>query len=452
MTLALQQKIQVALSLQRQGQGKQAEKKYRRILKKNTDQLDCLYGLAVICHQTERTPQAVNLIARAIAAQPDNAELHRVMGGLLDGLGKTSEAIDSYRKSVRLNPDDFITQNDLGLTLAGQHQWDEAINCLKKALVLNPEFGDAHNSLGHLYYTLGKMDEAVGAFKSALTLDPKNTDALANLGLSLNALGRHSEALAEFDKKLDLERGNAPIDPNLENFRIITKPKIVHDIEQFRYLESLGGDNARFGPLADVYETLDAEIKWDRFKIALTDDQRRRIADTYNKPFHIVSAPRIEGPALNPDLDVAVITARYFNTGPGIAQFDDMLTKPALLSLRRFMLESTIWFHIEHPEGYVGAYLIDGLGCPLLLQIAEELRRAFPDIFKHHRLKQLWAYRYDAQMDGINLHADDAAVNVNFWITPDEANLNPKRGGLIVYKVEAPRNWPHDLYDIAERL
>jgi hypothetical protein len=35
-------------------------------------------------------------------------------------------------------------------------------------------------------------------------------------------------------------------------------------------------------------------------------------------------------------------------------------------------------------------------------------------------------------------HADFAAVNVNFWITPDEANLDSKTGGMIVYDLEVP--------------
>ena len=44
-------------------------------------------------------------------------------------------------------------------------------------------------------------------------------------------------------------------------------------------------------------------------------------------------------------------------------------------------------------------------------------------------------------MEGVHIHADDAVVNVNFWITPDEANLDPQSGGLLVWDVAAPRNW-----------
>jgi hypothetical protein len=35
-------------------------------------------------------------------------------------------------------------------------------------------------------------------------------------------------------------------------------------------------------------------------------------------------------------------------------------------------------------------------------------------------------------------HADFAAVNVNIWLTPDSANLDPTSGGMDVYDAEAP--------------
>ena len=36
------------------------------------------------------------------------------------------------------------------------------------------------------------------------------------------------------------------------------------------------------------------------------------------------------------------------------------------------------------------------------------------------------------------MHADEAAVNLNIWLTPDEANLDPESGGLVVYTAKPP--------------
>lgn len=89
--------------------------------------------------------------------------------------------------------------------------------------------------------------------------------------------------------------------------------------------------------------------------------------------------------------------------------------------------------------GYLGSYIDFGMSAPLIQQISDELRMRMPRVFCQHTLHQAWAYKYDDLLQsGIAVHADSAAVNVNFWITPSDANLDPNSGGLVVYKVKAP--------------
>ena len=49
-----------------------------------------------------------------------------------------------------------------------------------------------------------------------------------------------------------------------------------------------------------------------------------------------------------------------------------------------------------------------------------------------------WGFKYKPSgsnhTTGIAPHADTAAVNLNFWVTPNESNLDPDSGGLVVYE------------------
>ena len=117
------------------------------------------------------------------------------------------------------------------------------------------------------------------------------------------------------------------------------------------------------------------------------------------------------------------------------------------MALRRFLLESTIWHDFSHIDGFVASYLEDGLACPLLLQIADELRRAFPEMLGRHALRQAWAFKGLRPQAAVDVHADDAAVSVNFWVTPTEANLAPGRGGLVVCRAPPPDDWEIRDYD-----
>jgi hypothetical protein len=62
-------------------------------------------------------------------------------------------------------------------------------------------------------------------------------------------------------------------------------------------------------------------------------------------------------------------------------------------------------------------------------------------------LVKMWGFMYDQEMKGINVHGDEAAVNVNFWLTPDDANLDQESGGLVVYDAEAPLSWSFAEYN-----
>src|SRR5205823_4234874 len=107
------------------------------------------------------------------------------------------------------------------------------------------------------------------------------------------------------------------------------------------------------------------------------------------------------------------------------AEFNDIVAvyESVLAEIgNRPIVALTVWFDYGNPEGYVGAMLVDGFACPLLLRIAEELPMRLPTLFGEEKLVQAWAFKYESNNTGIALHADAARLNVNFWITPDEAN------------------------------
>jgi len=407
---SLDDDIAAALNHHRSGRLADAAAAYRVILEAYPGHPGVLHNLGVILAQTGDPAAALDRFDRALAAKPDYAEAHMNRAGALRALGRFDEALASY---------------DRAITIAPTH----------------PE---PHNGKGETLYRLGRFEAAAGCHERALALNPNHYRARVNLGLALNAAGRRREALDQFRTTLALRRGPNPVDPTHYSFHFASRTKIRHDIEQFRYLAAAGSDPDRFRALADAYEAVEREMDWpadDAELVPLPDDVRVHIGQSFNRPIHLVEAPELPESSLNPDLDVAAITRRYAETAPGVASFDDLLTPEALRTLRQFLLESTIWFDFAHIGGFLAAYLEDGMACPLLLQIGEDLRRTFPAIFRGQPLNQAWAFKCLHGKRGIDVHADAAAVSVNFWVTPDEANLAPDRGGLVVYTRLPPPGW-----------
>ena len=395
--------------------------------------------------------EAIAAHNKALLIKPDFAEAHNNIGAAFLSQGKFEEASAAYDKALLIKPDYANAHYNLGITLQELDRLEEAVASYTKAIALKPDYTEAHYNLGNSLEELGRSTDAEASYRRAIALKPDYADAHSNLGVTLQELGKLEDALVQYKKSFELVRGKNPVDPQHKSFRLISKAKMKHDIEQFEYLAASGYESEKFQALVNVYKAASSEINWptnDGEIIPLTDKYQKLLMDTYNRSIHVLEAPELPGPTLSNTLDIEKITENYFKHDFDLTYFDNFLTPLALDSIRHFLLGSTIWFDFFHKGGYIGAYLRDGLACPLFFQIAEEMRTTFPKIFKNHPLKQLWAYKYDSRaykndspLTGINAHADYAAVNVNFWITPKAANLNSLSGGLVVYNTVAPLEW-----------
>ena len=416
--------------------------------------------LGAVLGKTGRKSEAVNANQTAVALSPQDATAHSNLGIRFKELGRLDEAEASYNQAIALKPDFAEAHNNLGITLKELGRLDEAEASYNQAIALKPDFAEAHSSLGKTLQELGKLEEALASYTQAIALKPDHVEAHSSLGITLNAMGSRESALKHFKRSLQLKRGINPVDLHHKSFRQISNAKLDHDIEQFHYIAASGIAIKKFQELAKLYKTVKSEINHtlDTDIVPLSDKHQRLLADTYNRPVHILEAPALDNSAIGDTLDVNKITEDYFEHEFGLTYIDDFLSPAALMSLREFLLGSTIWFDFFHTGGYMGAYLAEGLASPLVLQIAEDLRQKFPKIFKNHRLNHFWAYNYDSRASeknnsfkGINVHADFAAINVNFWITPNSANLDPSSGGLVVYNTEAPLEWDFNTYNNNEQ-
>ena len=294
-------------------------------------------------------------------------------------------------------------------------------------------------------------ERALDHYRQALKLRPDLAAAWHNLGNLLLDVDRPEEAAEAYRQRVVLRRG-AKARP-ADDAGQTTAGKLTHDVEQFQYLIEQGKLPTGHIEAVDAYDAALSALPQPpagqpvvEIPVAL----RARLAPTYNRLIHWEPPAALDGPAVNPALDTKAIEADYAANAPGMTHVDDLLVPEALDRLRRFCLESTIWYGYRFANGYLGAFIDDGFCCPLLIQIAQELRRALPGVIGDHELRKLWAFKYDSELSGIPLHADFAAVNVNFWVTPDDANRDPESGGLTVYDKEAPLDWGFEKFNADE--
>lgn len=351
--------------------------------------------------------------------------------------GRPAEAESAYRAALAMVPADPAVTHNLGVAIAAQGRHREAVGCFEAALRADPDFVSAHYNRAVALMRLGETRGAIKAFDRAAKIEPQHYEAHRALGFLWLAQGERGRALDHLARTYELRRGDDRTTIALKSLTTATRHKLEHDAEQFLYLAQRTRDRLHFELRSRSYRAVAEQLANEL--TALSDAQIDVLGDDYNTPIHLRAAPEVAGTAVTERSDRDALAAQFDQHGA--VPVDDLLTPQALDSLRRFLLESTIWHDFSHIEDFVASYLEDGLACPLLLQIADDLRRAFPEILGQHALSQAWAFKGLQPQSAVEVHADDAVVSVNFWVTPMEANLVPGHGGLVVCRAPPPDDW-----------
>ena len=453
-----------------QGRLEQALSSVGKITSSNPRDLQAWHNRGVILARLGRAEEAVAAFERAIAITP-NAESWDGLGSAYQLLGRAQDALRSFDTALALSPRFVAAMCHRGSALADLRRFPEAIASFDAALSLSPDLFEAWSNRGAAFYQLSRMTEALASYDRALALRPEHASDWINRGKTLEVLERVGEALESYDKALSLSPQNAEawyarsltlrtmyrFDEALDNVdralaidptnlpAAVQRAWLLCEMNKLTDGLSAMAETARQAMASGVISALPTSAHKQRHDAEQRDYLASEGVTLKDGAFHFAAGDRVPGYAVNPG-NRAAATAQWSAREPRIAVIDNLLTEEALKNLRRFCWESTTW-HKNYKDGYLGALPEQGFACPLLAQIAEELREVFPAIIEDHRLRMMWGFKYDSTLKGIGIHADQAAVNVNFWITPDEANLDPEGGGLIIWDVTAPDDWDPTKYN-----
>jgi tetratricopeptide (TPR) repeat protein len=322
-----------------------------------------------------------------------------------------------------------------------------AVQVLQNVVERGPNL-EAICLLASTYLELGEYERARRYASVAIESEPSSAPARAVLARVNVALGRYTSALSDFATVADLLRKQQPAPPDEYS---IPAHFALHNIEQLDHIVTIGSEDAQAFPdvsteelhglrsqLTEIIDGAKAKVP----SVSVHGRNGRLLADL---PYVRVSEQKLPR-YLNPDIDYSQIQEAFLTGSQKIQVIDDFLSPFALDQVRRFCLESTVWRH-SYKFGYVGAFPEHGFASISLFAIAEELQEALGEVLNGCRLSQWWGFAYDAKLPGTDIHADDAYLTLNLWITPDSANLDPSTGGIVIWNEKAPKDWSFDDYN-----
>ena len=211
------------------GRLKLAEESYKKVLKKDKNNIDALRLLGLLAFKTKDYEIAERLFLKVLKLDPsfslawDNlAKLYRIQNKLL-------KSIPAFENLIKLDPSNFEALVSLGTIYIKLSKYHEGIKLYEKSLKIKPENPRVYLSLGHALKTIGERKKSETAYQNTIKHFPSSGEAywslanlktyefsdkeIANMELSLKrnmhqneliqmhfALGKAYESNRQFDK------------------------------------------------------------------------------------------------------------------------------------------------------------------------------------------------------------------------------------------------------------
>jgi tetratricopeptide (TPR) repeat protein len=109
-----------------------------------------LFYVATCLKEMEHFEEAIDVLERAVAADPGDILNHNLLGFCYYKLKRHEAAVACFRRAVEINPGSAIDWASLGSNLRDLGRIDEAIEMYEKALSLDPTIGFARENLAKL--------------------------------------------------------------------------------------------------------------------------------------------------------------------------------------------------------------------------------------------------------------------------------------------------------------
>jgi tetratricopeptide (TPR) repeat protein len=149
--------------------------------------------------------RAVGHLRLAVQIQPEAAEAHYRLAGLLRRKGQIDAAIATYRQTIECDPNHIRARRDLAALLLSQRRPQEALDQLRWIVDRGDANADVHNLAGVAWKLIGDLDEAVASYRRALAINPDYHLAHNNIANVLAAQGRSDEAVAHYRRALEIK-------------------------------------------------------------------------------------------------------------------------------------------------------------------------------------------------------------------------------------------------------
>ncbi len=196
-----------AKNLHINGEIKEAQKIYVKLLKKNSNNSKLLFLIGTTHVQLSNYQKGKEFLNLSIKINDNFPESYNSRGVILAEEGDYLNAIKDYNKAISLKKNYYDAILNKAVALKNLSEFNDAIKHLEICIKLKPNDFRIYNNLGNLFINLKKYNNAKESYTKAIELNQNFAEAYNNRGELLQLhFNNFEEALRDYNTALKINK------------------------------------------------------------------------------------------------------------------------------------------------------------------------------------------------------------------------------------------------------
>ncbi|HEX4229581.1 MAG TPA: tetratricopeptide repeat protein [Bryobacteraceae bacterium] len=231
--------VEKAWGLAANGQREQAVSLLQKVIASNPNDADARLLLGSLFMDAGRGQEAIAQLTEAVKLRPRSAEAQNALGEAYNSAGEAKAAREPFEKAVAIKPDYGVAQMNLGEVLLNSGELAPASEHLNRAIKLLPRGDDSAYTrylLAKLYTAQNDVPQAAETLQQAIAMRPEFPQAWSDLGEARKTLLDDNAALAAFTRAVELAPNDAVAQYRLgAEYLDMNKPRIAVEHLEIAY-------------------------------------------------------------------------------------------------------------------------------------------------------------------------------------------------------------------------
>lgn len=188
---------------QQKGHHKKAIEGYQKLLKKEPNNDEAYFGMALSYKELKRFKEALQQVKSAIKLAPNAERYLQFQGQMHMALGEMDDAMQAFKMSLKHNPNLYFSYLAIGDIYLIKGETKESEKNYRLALRVHQDAVPATLKLAKLLILTGRIDEAESELQTAALYQPKNPELKLHQGIVKLERGETGFAELHFKKLLE---------------------------------------------------------------------------------------------------------------------------------------------------------------------------------------------------------------------------------------------------------